>query len=202
MHLTPDTFTGDNPVARTERNGGQPIFADIVKTWCGRTDTHVTVTPVVDLTDLIAVPGSEVPDRLKAQIKHRDLTCVFPHCTKPAARSDKDHIEPFDEGGTTDSGGGLSLRHHRIKTHGQWHYQRIDPRTYLWTNHLGQQYLRDHQGTTAILRPPRDAAASPAPANSSHQHPNHHRASDLVATCLATDRRFPRRQFSQPKRVA
>ncbi len=158
VHVTPETFTGDNPVARTECNGGQPIYADVVRTWCGRTDTHVTVTPVVDLTDLIAVPQYEVPDRLKAQIKHRDLTCVFPHCTRPATRSDKDHIEPFDEGGATDSDNVAALcrRHHRIKTHGQWQYQRINPRTYLQTFHHGLQYLRDHEGTTTITPPTQD----------------------------------------------
>ncbi len=58
------------------------------------TNTTITVLPLIDLAENIAVTQYEVPDRIKAQVQHRDITCVFPHCTRPALRSDNDHIEP------------------------------------------------------------------------------------------------------------
>ena len=86
VHITDDTTTGDNPIARLDRNGGMPILEQQVRAWCGRTDTGVTITPLIDLAENIAVPQYEVPNRIKTQIAHRDLTCVFPHCTRPAAQ--------------------------------------------------------------------------------------------------------------------
>ncbi len=165
VHLTDESLNRENPVGRLERNGGIPILEQQVRSWCGRTDTGITITPLIDLAESIAVPQYEVPDRLKTQIEHRDITCVFPHCTRPALRSDKDHIEPHEVddngnniGGHTETSnlGALCRRHHRIKTHGGWTYQRTGPRSYLWTNQHGHQYLRDHQGTVAIERPTRE----------------------------------------------
>ncbi len=162
VHLTPDTFTGENPFVRLDRNGGIPFLERSIRNWCGRTDTHLTITPVIDLNDTIAVGQYEIPDRLKNQINHRDLTCVFPHCHRPATKSDHDHIRPYDEDGPTDTNNlaALCRRHHRVKTHGQWRYQRLTPRTYLWTNNHGQQYLRDHQGTIEIRQVLGDSQAS------------------------------------------
>lgn len=61
VHLTPDHFTGANPVARFEHNGGHPILERQVREWCGRSDTHLKITPVIDLVDQIAVGQYEVP---------------------------------------------------------------------------------------------------------------------------------------------
>ena len=157
VHITGDTTTGNNPIGRLDSNGGMPILEQQIRSWCGRPDTGITILPVVDLAENIAVTQYEVPDRIKTQIQHRDLTCVFPHCTRPAVRSDNDHIEPGDPNGQTETFNiaALCRRHHRVKTHGGWSYQRVGPRSYLWTNQHGHQYLRDHEGTTAIERPTR-----------------------------------------------
>ncbi len=77
------------------------VDADQVRTWCGRPGTTVTVRPVVDLTEHLHVNQYEVPDRLAAQAAERDLTCVFPWCTRPAEACDLDHVIPYAEGGTT-----------------------------------------------------------------------------------------------------
>lgn len=153
VHVTPEHFTGLNPVARLERTGGQPILERQVRDWCGRSDTHLKITPVIDLADEIGVAQYEVPDRLKQQIQLRDLTCVFPHCTRPARRADHDHITPYNRGGATNSDNlaALCRRHHRVKTHAGWRYLRLRPRTYLWLNQFGRCYVRDHQGTTEVI---------------------------------------------------
>ena len=82
---------------------------------------------------------------------------MFPHCTRPARSADIDHIEPYDDGGST---GSVNLaagcrRHHRLKTHGGWSYLALEryggpPGTYLWTSPHGQHYLRTPTGTVPI----------------------------------------------------
>ena len=84
---------------------------------------------------------------------HRDHTCVFPYCTRPAEHCDKDHVIPFSDGGATasDNLGNLCRRHHRLKTHHPgWTYTVLDPGTYLWSSPHGYQFLREHTGTTDI----------------------------------------------------
>jgi hypothetical protein len=168
VHLTPESWPGDvgtsapssnDPsVARVDHHGRWPALVTQIKSWCGRDDTSITVTPMIDLHADIAVTQYEVPERIKAQITHRDLTCVFPHCNRPAERSDHDHIEPYrDDGGggstMTSNIAALCRRHHRIKTAGVWSYQRLGPRTYLWTSRHGRLYLRDHIGSVEIEQP-------------------------------------------------
>lgn len=158
--LTPDARSNDTSVGRVDHHGRWPALVTQIKSWCGRDDTAITVTPVIDLHANIAVSQYEVPERIKAQVAHRDHTCVFPHCNRPAQQSDHDHIEPYRD----DGGGGLTetaniaalcRRHHRIKTAGRWSYQRLGPRTYLWTSPHGQMYLRDHVGSLEIELPSR-----------------------------------------------
>jgi HNH endonuclease len=129
VHLTPESLNGRNPVARLDRSGGVPMLERQVREWCGRLDSNVKVTPVVDLAHQISVRQYEVPERLKQQIQLRDGTCVFPHCTRPASACDSDHIEPYDEGGSTSTANlaPLCRRHHRLKTHAGWSYQRTGP---------------------------------------------------------------------------
>ena len=79
------------------------VDAEQVRTWCGRPGAHVTVRPVIDLTEHLHVNQYEVPDRLAAQAAERDLTCVFPWCTRPAESCDLDHVIPYSEGGSTSS---------------------------------------------------------------------------------------------------
>ena len=77
-----------------------------------------------------------VPDRHAELVTLRDKTCVFPWCSRPARRCDKDHSIPHNKGGPTCpcNLAPLCRRHHRIKTHGAWTYRTIEPGTYLWTS--------------------------------------------------------------------
>src|SRR3954447_16099033 len=165
VHVSEDAITAPNsgPDSRPEArlhlarvaNTGTFVDAEQVRTWCGHPGTTVTVRPVVDLTEQIAVTQYEVPDRLAAQATERDLTCVFPWCTRPAQGCDTDHVIPYAQGGTTSSENiaNLCRRHHRLKTHHSgWGYTVLEPGSYLWSSPHGYQFLRDHRGTTDVTR--------------------------------------------------
>jgi 5-methylcytosine-specific restriction endonuclease McrA len=148
---TPDTRLHLARVANTRSF----VDADQVRTWCGVPGTTVTVKPVLDLAEHLHVDQYQVPDRLADQAAERDLTCVFPWCTRPAEHCDTDHVIPYAEGGQTasDNLAPLCRRHHRLKTHHSgWGYTVLEPGSYLWSSPHGYQFLRDHRGTTDVTR--------------------------------------------------
>jgi hypothetical protein len=148
VHLSDAALTGTGGLARLDEVRG-PVTAEQVRGWCGAAD--VTVKPVIDLAERIHVDAYEIPDRLRDQIKLRDGTCVFPHCTRTAEHCDLDHVQPYDRGGTTstDNLALLCRRHHRHKTTGGWTYWMVQPSLYLWRSPLGHYYIRDNTGTIA-----------------------------------------------------
>jgi hypothetical protein len=103
----------------------------------------------------VHVAQYEVPDRIAERTDLRDLHCVFPYCTRPARRCDKDHIRPYARGGptATDNIAALCRRHHRLKTHTTWDYTPIEAGTYLWTSPHGLKFVRDHTGTRDVTPP-------------------------------------------------
>jgi hypothetical protein len=153
--------SGIDPVARLER-GSSLVSVDQVRSWCGRSDTRVTVTPVID-PDACTWSGSDaVPGRIKEKVAIRDHTCAFPWCSRPARTCDHDHVLPRGRNGPTCSCNiaPLCRRHHRLKTHSPWRYVVVDPGTYLWTSPHGYQFLKDPVGTHDVTdRAPRPAAA-------------------------------------------
>jgi hypothetical protein len=104
------------------------------------------------------VDAYEIPDRLRDQIEHRDLRCVFPWCGR-RGRFDLDHIEPFDFGDpqtgrpsprdqtNTANLSRLCRFHHRVKTHSEWTYRRRGPTAVEWTSPHDRRYRVDHTGT-------------------------------------------------------
>ncbi|MFL6003483.1 MAG: HNH endonuclease signature motif containing protein, partial [Nocardioides sp.] len=169
VHLHQSAIDGANPVGRVE-NTHQPVTAEQIRTWCGHPDARVTVKPVIDLADHVHVEAYEVPDRIAEAVTLRDLTCVFPWCTRPARRlrpdqhgCDCDHITPHGAGGATCTCqlAPLCRRHHRLKTHGGWTYTTLEPGTYLWSSPHRYQYLRDHTGTHDLTHDRRADAPPP-----------------------------------------
>jgi hypothetical protein len=128
------------------------VLIDRLAEWCRDPATQLNVTPVIDLADHIHVQAYEVPDRLTTQTRLRNLTCVFPHCTRPARHCDCDHRIPYHQGGTTCTCNiaPLCRGHHRLKTHSTWTYTVLDPGSYLWSSPHGYTYLRDHTGTQDV----------------------------------------------------
>ncbi len=140
VHLSPE-----GPFARVEASGRRIVSVDQVREWLHTPLTEVIIKPVIDLADHLHVAQYEVPDRLADQTAERDLTCVFPWCTRPAIHCDDDHVIPYSEGGPTasDNLAPLCRRHHRLKTHSPWSYTVLEPGSYLWSSPHGYQYLRD-----------------------------------------------------------
>ncbi len=128
--------------------------------------TRLHLTPVIDLTQDIAVDQYEIPANLRAQVVERDATCTFPWCGN-AGRHDLDHrvaYLPTDEGGppgqtSTSNLHRLCRFHHRLKTNGRWRVDRppgSDPGV-VWTSPHGRRYLVTPNGTTRLdpVEPPR-----------------------------------------------
>jgi hypothetical protein len=59
----------------------------------------VSVKPVLDLAEHLHVDQYQVPDRLADQAAERDLTWLFPWCTRPAEHCDSDHVIPTARAG-------------------------------------------------------------------------------------------------------
>jgi hypothetical protein len=169
VHLHESALRGPGGVGRVE-NTHSPITAEQIRTWCGHRDAQVTVKPVIDLAEHVHVDAYEVPDRIAEAVTLRDVTCVFPWCTRPARRlrpedhpCDCDHVTPHNRGGATCTCqlAPLCRRHHRLKTHGGWTYTILEPGSYLWSSPHRYQYLRDHTGTQDVTRNHHSSAPPP-----------------------------------------
>ena len=169
VHLHQSALEGAGGIGRVE-NTRTLVTADQIRTWCGHPDAKVTVKPVIDLADHVHVDAYEVPDRIAEPVALRDMSCVFPWCTRPARRlrpdqhgCDCDHVIPHARGGATCTCqlAPLCRRHHRLKTHGGWTYTILEPGSYLWSSPHRYQYLRDHTGTLDVTGDPRTAAPPP-----------------------------------------
>src|SRR5262245_34209046 len=83
LHLSHDAVKGHHMtgvVGRHETAGG-PVLAQQVREWCGRTDTHLSVLPVLDLDQHHSVDRYEIPTRLDTQVGLLTPACAFPWCT-------------------------------------------------------------------------------------------------------------------------
>ena len=165
--VDPDTGKLGLHLARVD-NHHQTLTADAVREWLAVPGTHITVKPVIDLHDQIAVDSYEIPDRISTRVKLKRPTCVFPHCTRTSTRTDLDHIDeyvPPDQGGppgqtSTQNLAPLCRRHHRAKTHPspvstssttvRWDYVQLTPTTWLWTSPHSLRFLVHPDGTTTL----------------------------------------------------
>jgi hypothetical protein len=154
--ITEDGDSDGTHLARVE-NTRSFVSVEQVRTWCGEPGTTITVRPVLDLNEHVSGTAYETPGRLVEQSALVDETCVFPWCTRPARRTDCDHVIPHAEGGPTCSCNiaRLCRRHHRLKTHTAWGYVVLERGSYLWTSPHGLQFLRDRDGTLDVT--PTDA---------------------------------------------
>ncbi len=140
--------THDQTQARCETTR-TPISVEQVAGWCTHPDTQVVINKVIDLTDHIHVDRYERPERMWDQAIERDVTCVFPFCTRPAASCDCDHVIPFGRGGPTCSCNTAPAcrGHHRAKTHDRWTSLALDAGHYLWRSPNGLWFHRGPSGT-------------------------------------------------------
>ncbi len=140
--------THDQDQARCETTR-TPISVDQVGGWCTNPDTQVVIAPVIDLNEHVHVDRYERPERMWDQAVERDVTCVFPFCTRPAASCDCDHVIPFARGGPTCSCNTAPVcrGHHRAKTHDGWTSLALEAGHYLWRSPNGLWFHRGPGGT-------------------------------------------------------
>lgn len=156
VHLTTEGLAGRDTVGRNETTG-RPELIQTIRDWCSRTDTHLTVTPVIDLNEHLQVEAYEIPDRLKTRVRLMHPQCVFPWCTRPARQCDCDHTRAHADGGPTCICNLVPLcrHHHRLKTKTAWTYRPLDPATdpgtFIWTDPHGYHYRRGPTGTTDLV---------------------------------------------------
>jgi hypothetical protein len=178
VHLSQTAIEGNETIGRVE-NTRTPVSIKTIREWCGAAaTTKIVVTPVVDLAEHVHIEAYEANTAISEVLALRDLTCVFPWCSRPARKlqpdehkTDCDHNKPHAEGGPTCSSqmAPLCRRHHRLKTHGGWTYQILEPGSYLWTSPHDYHYLRDHTGTLDVTR---DKHRRPPPAHPPQQEPD------------------------------
>jgi hypothetical protein len=157
VHVTPDHLADSrDPVVRVVTGGERAALVEQVRSWCGNPAAAVTVLPLLDLAGHQSSTSYETPGRLRRQTEHlAHGHCTFPWCTRPAARCDRDHAVPHDEGGRTCSCNlhPLCRRHHRFKTEAGWRVRAVEPGAWHWTDPFEHRYRRDESGTRE-LEPP------------------------------------------------
>lgn len=91
--------------------------------WSGAVGTemfHSFNISVIDLEGAAAhtVAGYVAPEKVKAFVRGRDGTCIYPGCSRDAWSCQLDHRIPYDEGGQTNADNLYCLcqHHHNMKT--------------------------------------------------------------------------------------
>jgi len=155
---------------------GDPLtFGELVE-FLGRTGCLVRIQPVLDPTEIAPIDGYEIPQRLRAAVRVRQIADVFPFGTCLSPTMDLDHTEryvPMDYGGPpgqTRLGnlGPMARPGHRAETHGGWKKRQPEPGYFVHHSPNGYVYLVTNQGTLALGRTAFGAAvwnaAAPKPA--------------------------------------
>jgi hypothetical protein len=142
----------------------------------GRTGCQIRIQPVLDPTEVAPVDGYEIPQRLRAAVRARQIADVFPFGTCLSSNMDLDHTEryvPTDYGGPpgqTRLGnlGPMARPGHRAETHGGWAKRQPEPGYFVHRSPNGYVWLVTNQGTLALGRTAFSAAvwqaAAPKPA--------------------------------------
>ena len=161
--VSPDGVT---PLGLLE-NGQRLIGLEHLKQWLGDSLTEVRVLPVLvlpvlDLATELSSSGYVPPPLLRRQVQLRDVTCVFPWCSRPARSCDLDHVVPYDhsraaadrpEQTRTTNLATLCRSHHRLKTHAGWRLHSPANGVLVWTSPHGHRYHRDRSATTRLDDP-------------------------------------------------
>jgi hypothetical protein len=149
VHLHAAALTGLVPgVARVEDLGPHALAQ--LRDLLGH--AHVTLKPVIDLNDRVAVNGYEHPQRLKERIHLTRPGCAFPHATSMSRRTDLDHPVPYDPLGppgqtSSHDSQPLSRTPHRAKTHLGYGCTPHGPDAVVWRTPHGRHRWVDTTGT-------------------------------------------------------
>lgn len=116
---------------------------------------HVTVKPIIDLTDTIRSTAYEHPESVKERVHLINGGDYWPYAASASRQLDYDHIKPYDKHGgpgqtSTTNAAPIGRRHHRYRTHAGYKVRRTGAARYMWTTPLGCHYLVDHRGTQPL----------------------------------------------------
>ncbi|NEA30929.1 HNH endonuclease signature motif containing protein [Streptomyces sp. SID13031] len=149
VHLTDQALLSGEGVVRVENHGS--MLAAQLKELLGH--DRVILKPVIDLNQHVDVNAYEIPTRIRERVGLTQPVERFPYSTaETTARSDLDHIKPYDPHGPPGQTSTSNLTpatrfHHRVKTHGRWKVQRSGEGALQWTTPNGFTFRVDHLGT-------------------------------------------------------
>jgi hypothetical protein len=158
FHLAEAALRSGHALVRPQYGG--PLSLDELVEFLGRTGCQVRIQPVLDPTEVAPVDGYEIPARLRAAVRARQMADVFPFGTCLSESMDLDHTEryvPMDYGGPpgqTRLGnlGPMARPGHRAVTHGGWAKHQPEPGYFVHRSPNGYVYLITNQGTLALGR--------------------------------------------------
>ncbi|WP_026530739.1 HNH endonuclease signature motif containing protein [Haematomicrobium sanguinis] len=92
-------------------------------------------------------------------------TCQFPGCSRSARNTDIDHIQDWNDGGTSapDNLQLLCRKHHNMKTHYGWTCTKNSDNTLTWRSPLGNEYFTEHAGQRLDRASSIEATSEPSP---------------------------------------
>jgi hypothetical protein len=158
FHLSEAALRAGHAVVRPEARG--PLTLDELVEFLSRSRCQVRIQPVLDPTAVAPIDGYEVPQRLRAAVRARQIADVFPFGTCLSPKMDLDHTEryvPTDYGGPPSQTrlgnlGPMARPNHRAVTHGGWAKHQPEPGYFVHRSPVGYVYLVTNQGTLALGR--------------------------------------------------
>jgi Domain of unknown function (DUF222) len=109
------------------------------------------------------------PAALADHVRARDQHCRFPHCRRPAADTELDHVLAWTDGGHTCAANlrALCVHHHKLKTHAGWRVQAHPDGRLTWTTPTGHRHTTEphdyHPDPPGADPPGADPPGAPAP---------------------------------------
>ena len=159
LHLHSYVGPDAEPIARLEGHG------PVTEAWITRVlapHAKFKIQPVLDLAGQAPVDAYEIPRRHRRAVHLMTPADIFPFASSLSRKKQVDHTVPHDQGGESGIGnyGPMTIRHHRIKTHGGWQVKQPFPGIYVFRDPYGAFYLVDHTGTRRLRgATPRNLAA-------------------------------------------
>lgn len=121
--------------------------------------TRVLTDPVTGRYECVDPTRYRLSEKLKREIRLRDMTCDFPDCDEPAWHCEVDHIVAWNDGGlsTPENLMCLCRKHHTIKHTTRWTPRRQSDGAMSWTSPTGRSYSVHRDSTV------RNGPAQPSP---------------------------------------
>jgi hypothetical protein len=164
FHLAEAALRSGHALVRPEDGG--PLTLHQLTEFLRRSGCQVRIQPVLDPIEVAPVDGYEIPARLRAAVRVRQIADVFPFGTCLSSTMDIDHTERYvsmDYGGPPGQTrlsnlGPFTRPGHRAVTHGGWQKHQPEPGYYVHRSPTGYTYLVTNQGTLTLGRTPFSAA--------------------------------------------